>query len=79
MELKPLMPTEVHVTTYNDVMHSVSENIQTATTITDVLHTTALVHESLRVEDVFKSESVSDLKMKLEFGDNDLLQSILLI
>lgn len=81
MELKPLMPTEVHVATFNDVMNSVSESIQAVTTISDVLHTNALVHDhSLleSVDDVFKAESIS-AKMKIEFGDTEPLQSILLM
>lgn len=77
MELKPLMPTEVHVATFNDVMHSVSESIQAVTSISDVLHTNTLVHDHgllESVDDVFKTESIT-AKMKIEFGDPEPLQS----
>lgn len=70
MELKPLLSNEQHESSFSDVINTVSENIHVVTnSVNEVLSDAVL--ETVDVNNV--AEGSEDLKMKLEFVENEIL------
>ena len=76
MELKPLLSADTHDQTFSDVMNTVTENMHAVSaSVSEVLNSAvdSISVNSIHINNSFKSDEAPDLKMKLEFAENDVL------